>query len=67
MCSDLGKMDEQVFEVLKSAGSPLTINEIAEKMDKPSKAVYKALRKLFEEGKVDCDLKTRRYSPAKQG
>jgi DNA-binding IclR family transcriptional regulator len=62
----VGKMDEQVLELLKSSGNPLTLNEIAEKMGKPSKAVYKALRKLFEEGKIDCDLKTRRYSPAKQ-
>jgi len=61
----VGKVDEQVFEFLKSSGSPLTLNEIAEKMDKPSKAVYKALRKLFEEGKIDCDLKTRRYYAAK--
>jgi DNA-binding IclR family transcriptional regulator len=59
-------MDEQVLELLKSSGSPLTLNEIAEKIGKPSKAVYKALRKLFESGKIDCDLKTRRYSPAKQ-
>jgi DNA-binding IclR family transcriptional regulator len=58
-------MDEQVLECLKSVGSPLTINEIAEKIGKPSKAVFKALRKLFEEGKIDCDHKTRRYSPAK--
>ena len=62
----MGKMDEQVLELLKSSGNPLTLNEIAEKMGKPSKAVYKALRKLFEQGKIDCDLKTRRYSPAKQ-
>jgi len=59
-------VDEQVFELLTSSGSPLTLNEIAEKMGKPPKAVYKALRKLFEAGKIDCDLKTRRYSPAKQ-
>ena len=62
----MGKMDEQVLELLKSSGNPLTLNEIAEKMGKPQKAVYKALRKLFEAGKIDCDLKTRRYSPAKQ-
>ena len=62
----MGKVDEQVFELLKSSGSPLTLNEIAEKMGKPSKAVFKALRKLFEAGKIDCDLKTHRYSPAKQ-
>jgi predicted transcriptional regulator len=62
----VGKVDEQVFELLKSAGSPLTLNEIAEKIGKPSKVVFKALRKLFEAGKIDCDLKARRYSPAKQ-
>jgi DNA-binding IclR family transcriptional regulator len=61
----LGKVDEQVFELLKSAGNPLTLNEIAEKMGTPPKAVYKALRKLFEAGKIDCDLQTRRYSPSK--
>jgi DNA-binding IclR family transcriptional regulator len=59
-------VDEQVFELLKSESGPLTLNEIAEKMGTPPKAVYKALRKLFEAGKIDCDLKTRRYSPAKQ-
>jgi DNA-binding IclR family transcriptional regulator len=64
-CSGLGKVDEQVFAVLRSAGTPLTLNEIAEKMGKPPKAVFKALQKLFEQGKIDCDHKTRRYSPAK--
>jgi len=59
-------MDEQVFEVLKSAGTPLTLNEIAEKMGKPSKAVFKALRKLFEQEKINCNQKTRQYSVAKQ-
>jgi len=54
-------MDEQVFEMLKSAGTPLTLNEIAEKMGKPPKAVFKALRKLFEQEKINCDQKTRRY------
>ncbi len=57
-------MDEQVYEVLKTAGTPLTLNEIAEKMGKPSKAVFKGLRKLFEQEKISCDQKTRRYSVA---
>ena len=61
----MGKVDEQVFEVLKSSGSPLTLDEIAQKMGKPSKTVYKGLKKLFEEGKINCDHKTRQYSPAK--
>jgi DNA-binding IclR family transcriptional regulator len=59
-------VDEQVFELLKSEGKPLTLNEIAEKMGKPTKAIFKALRKLFEEEKIDCDQKTRHYSLAKQ-
>ncbi len=61
----MGKLDEQVFEVLKSAGAPLTLNEIAEKMDKPPKTVFKALRKLFEKQMIDCDQRTRQYSVAK--
>jgi predicted ArsR family transcriptional regulator len=63
--SSLGKVDEQIFEVLKSSGSPLTLSEIAEKMGKPSKTVFKGLRKLFEQEKIDCDHKTHRYFLAK--
>jgi len=61
----LGKVDEQVVAFLKSSESPLTLVEIAEKLGKPPKTIFKALQKLFNEGKVDCDVSTRRYTIAK--
>jgi len=61
----LGKVEEQIVAVLKNSGSSLTLVEIAEKLGKPPKSVFRSLRKLFEEGKVDCDLKSRRYTLAK--
>jgi len=62
----LAKIDEQVVALLKNSESPLTLAEIAEKLGKPSKTVFKALQKLFSEGKIDCDIRTRRYMVAKE-
>jgi len=62
----MGKVDEQVFSIIKSSSKPLTITEIADQMGKPEKTVFKALQKLFTEGKIDCDVKTRSYSAAKE-
>jgi len=62
----LGKVDEQIVAVLENSGSPLTLAEIAEKLGKPPKTIFKALQKLFGEGKIDCDIRTRRYTLAKE-
>jgi len=62
----MGKVDEQVFSILKNSGKPLTLAEIADQMGKPSKTVFKALQKLFTEGKIDCDIKNRQYMIAKE-
>jgi len=62
----LGKVDEQVFSVLKSSGKPLTLTEIAEQIGKPTKTVFKALQKLFSEGKIQCDVKNRQYLVVKE-
>jgi len=62
----LGKVEEQIVEVLQNSSSPLTLVEMAEKLGKPPKTIFKALQKLFSEGKVDCDIRTRRYSLAKE-
>jgi len=52
-----------VVEVLrKAAGKPLTLNEIAEQLNKPAKKVFSSLRKLFEAGTVNCDHKARTYT-----
>ena len=62
----MGKVEEQIVEVLKKSEKPLTLVEIAEQLGKPPKKVFSPLRKLFEEGKVDCDTKTHTYRLAKE-
>jgi len=61
----LGKVDEQIVEVLQKSAKPLTLVEIAEQLGKPPKKVFSPLRKLFEEGKVDCDIQSHTYRLAK--
>jgi len=58
----MGKTEEQILQLLNDSGAFLTLNEIAEKLGKEPKAVFRSLRKLFEEEKIFCDMKTRRYS-----
>jgi len=62
----MGKVEEQVISVLKNSGKPLSLAEIAEQIGKSPKTVFKSLRKLFEEGKIDSDVKTHRYTLAKE-
>ena len=62
----MGKLDEQVFSILKNSSKPLTLQEIADQMGKPPKTVFKALQKLFSEGKINCDVKSRQYTVAKE-
>ena len=56
----MSKLDEQVLKTLSESG-PLTLVEIAEKLDKKPKALFKSLRKLFEGESIDHDQKTRKY------
>jgi len=62
----LGKVEEQIVEVLQKSGKPMTLVEIAEQIGKPPKKVFNPLRKLFEEGKVDCDIESHTYTLAKK-
>lgn len=62
----MGKTEDQIIEVLQKSGKPLTLIEIAEQMGKPPKKIFSGLRKLFEAGKVNCDLKAHTYTLAKQ-
>ena len=62
----MGKVDEQVFSIIKNSSKSLTLAEIAEQLGKPEKAIFKALQKLFAEGKINCDVKTRSYSATKE-
>lgn len=49
----MAKLDEDVVELLKNS-QPLTLAEIAEKLGKPEKAIFRALRRLFEKELIDC-------------
>jgi len=62
----LGKTEEQIVEVLQKSNKPLTLVEIAEQLGKPPKKVFNPLRKLFEDGRVNCDIKAHTYRLAKE-
>jgi DNA-binding IclR family transcriptional regulator len=62
----MGKIHKQIVKFLETSGKPLSLTEIAEQIGKPEKIVFKALRKLFSEGTIDCDNKTRQYSLAQE-
>lgn len=59
----MAKLDEDVEALLKTS-PPLTLVEIAEKLGKPEKAVFKALRRLFEKEIINCE--NRKYALAKK-
>jgi predicted transcriptional regulator len=61
----MGKLENQILQFLKDE-RPLTLVEIAEKLDKKPKAIFKSLRKLFENNDISCDAKTRRYTLSKK-
>jgi DNA-binding IclR family transcriptional regulator len=58
------KPENQILQLLKD--EPLTLIEIAEKLDMKPKTVFKSLRKLFENNEINCDTKTKRYTLAKE-
>lgn len=57
----MGKLEDEILNLL-SRSEPLTLMEIAERLNKKPKIVFRSLRKLFEEGKISCDARTRRYT-----
>jgi len=62
----MGKVEDQIISLLVNSRKPLSLVEIADQIGKPPKTVFKSLRKLFEEGKVDCNIKNRQYTLAKE-
>jgi DNA-binding IclR family transcriptional regulator len=62
----MGKVDDQIISVLEKSKKPLSLVEIADQVEKPTKTVFKSLRKLFEEGKIECDIKNHQYMLAKK-
>jgi len=56
----LSKTDKRIIGLLTEDG-PLTLAEISERLDMKPKAVFRALRRLFEKGVISSDPATRRY------
>lgn len=48
------KIHRQIIKTLKEKSS-LTLDEISENLEMPKKNVFKALRKLFQEGLVETE------------
>ena len=57
----LNKTDKRILDLLSRNG-PLTLYELAERLELKPKTVFKSLRKLFENEMISSDPKTRRYS-----
>jgi DNA-binding Lrp family transcriptional regulator len=49
----VAKLDDDIVSLLVDS-PPLTLVEIAEKLGKPEKAVFRALRRLFDRETVEC-------------
>jgi DNA-binding IclR family transcriptional regulator len=62
----MGKVEDQIVEVLKKSEKPLTLVEIAERVEKPPKKIFSSLRKLFEAGTINCDIQAHTYSIPKK-
>jgi DNA-binding IclR family transcriptional regulator len=62
----MGKIHKQIISLLETSEKPLSLVEIADQIEKPQKTVFKALRKLFSDGKINCDTKSRLYSIVKE-
>jgi len=60
----MAKIHKDILKLL--AEKPLSLAEIAEKLEKSEKKVFNALKKLFSDGEINSDAKTRKYSPAKK-
>ena len=57
--SIMAKIHKDIIKLLSE--KPLTLNELAEQLEKTEKKVFNALKKLFSDGKIDSDAKNRTY------
>jgi len=51
---EVAKLDDEIVSLLKETGAPMTLKEIAAKLGKREKTVFKALQRLFEKEKLNC-------------
>ena len=60
----MAKIHKDIMKLL--AEKPMSLPEIAEALEKSEKKVYNALKKLFGDGDIDSNPKTRTYSLSKK-
>ncbi len=60
----MAKIHKDIIKLLSE--KPMSLVEIAEKLEKSEKKVYNALKKLFSDGEINCDGKSRKYSIANE-
>jgi DNA-binding IclR family transcriptional regulator len=60
----MAKIHKDIIKLLSE--KPMALAELAEALEKPEKKVFNALKKLFSDGEIESDAKTRKYSPAKK-
>ena len=55
----MAKIHKQIIALLSE--KPMSLIELAEELEKTEKKVFNALKKLFSDGKIKSDAKTRQY------
>ena len=60
----MAKIHKDILKLLSE--KPMTLAELAEALEKSEKKVFNALKKLFSDGEIDSDAKTRKYSLTKK-
>lgn len=60
----MAKIHKDIIKLLSE--KPMSLPEIAETLGKKEKSVFNALKKLFSDGEIDSDAKTRKYSISKK-
>ena len=56
----MAKIHKQILTLL--AEKSMSLAEIAQELEYEEKKVFNALKKLFSDGKINSDAKTRKYS-----
>ena len=62
--SIMAKIHKDILKLLSE--KPMSLVEVAEQLEVTEKKTYNALKKLFSDGKIESDPKTRTYTIVKE-
>ena len=60
----MAKIHKDIIKLLSE--KPMALAELAESLETKEKKVFNALKKLFSDGEIESDTKTRKYSLVKK-